>query len=61
MIIGDLNVQIGNDEFGVTNNKDKISVGGKFFRNLIISKKYFILNNKAISEPWTWMNRQDIV
>jgi hypothetical protein len=56
-----MNRKIGNDEYGVKNNKPKISFGGKFIRNMIKDNLYNLANNMDMVEggPWTWVDRQD--
>ena len=55
LIVGDLNRAIGDDDAGVEGNKKEVSYGGGLVRNLIMSKRYFILNNLSLTKggPWT--------
>ena len=59
--MGDMNRNIGNDEYGFKDNKDKISKGGKMIREFVKDKSYTILNNMDTAQngPWTWIDRQD--
>ena len=61
LIIGDMNRKVGNDEYGVKGNKDKISYGGQLIRNMIKERQYVLINNLdlAVGGPWTWVDRQD--
>ena len=61
IIIGDMNRHVGNGDYGVKNNKDKISFGGQLIRNLIKDGLYILINNLDIVEggPWTWVDRRD--
>ena len=61
IMIGDMNRKIGNDKYGVKNNKSKISHGGHFIRNMIRDEMYILINNLDMVEggPWTWVDRQD--
>ena len=40
ILIGDLNKLVGNGEFGVTGNTEKVSHGGKLIQNLLSGGKY---------------------
>ena len=59
--MGDMNRSIGNDEYGIKDNKDKISKGGQMIRELVKDKSYTILNNMDTTQngTWTWIDRQD--
>ena len=61
IIIGDMNRNVGNGEFGIRGNKNKISYGGQLIRNMIQGGLYILLNNLDIvkGRPWTWIDRQD--
>ena len=53
IIIGDCNKHVGNDEYGIKGNHDKISRGGKLIRELLATKEYVLVNNteKAVGGP----------
>ena len=59
--MGDVNRAIGNDEFGIKDNKSKTSRGGRLIRNFLMMKSYTVLNNldSAKDGPWTWVDRQN--
>ena len=61
LINGDKNRKVGNDEYGVKGNKDKISFGGKLIRNMIKERQYVLINNLdlVLGGLWTWVDRQD--
>ena len=61
ILIGDLNRQFGNDNYGIRGNKSKISFGGELYRSLLKTHKYVLVNNleQTYGGPWTWINRQD--
>jgi hypothetical protein len=61
LIVGDLNRAVGADEFGVKDNKEKISYGGHLVRELVKDGEYFILNNLelAVGGPWTRVDPAD--
>ena len=61
IIIGDMNRSVGNDEYGIKGNKNKISHGGQLIRNMIQGGLYILINNIDIVKggPWTWVDRQD--
>ena len=61
IIIGDMNRNVGNGEFGIRGNKNKISYGGQLIRNMIQGGLYILINNLDIVKggPWTWIDRQD--
>ena len=50
LIVGDLNRDIGNDEYGVIGNHDNISYGGKLVRELIKTGEYIMVNNMNIAK-----------
>ena len=45
ILIGDLNKLVGNGEFGVKGNNEKVSFGGKLIHRLLSSGKYILANN----------------
>ena len=49
LFIGDLNKLVGNDQFGVAGNNDKISYGGQLLRELIATEEYCLINNLDIA------------
>ena len=55
VIMGDFNRAIGNDQFGVPGNKEKISYGGEMVRDLIREGEYVLVNRLGLAEggPWT--------
>ena len=57
LILGDWNIQIGNDEWGVEGNHGKVSYGGKLLRQMLQDENsdMILLNNsdKAVGGPWT--------
>ena len=61
LIFGDLNNHIGNDEFRVIGNHDKISFGGKLVRGLFESGKYICMKNsdKTAGGPFTRYDPSD--
>ena len=61
LLIGDLNKLVGNDQYGVIGNKDKISYGGQLLRELIATEEYCLVNNMDIAcgGPFTWVDPAD--
>ena len=57
LIFGDMNRQIGADEFGVKGNKGNISTGGQLIRELLKTKEFVLLNNLPLTTggPFTWV------
>ena len=55
ILIGDLNKLVGNGEFGVQNNTEKVTYGGKLIHNLLSDGKYMLVNNsdKCVGGPFT--------
>ena len=54
MIIGDMNMKIGNDEYGIKGNNSEISKGGKILRSFIERRELVIVNNtEKCSGLWT--------
>ena len=45
ILIGDLNKLVGNGEFGVQGNSEKVSFGGKLIHSLLSGGKYILANN----------------
>ena len=54
VLIGDLNKLVGNGEFGVKENNEKVSYGGKLIHNLLSGGKYLLFNNseKCVGGPF---------
>ena len=61
LLIGDMNRAVGAGEGGIQGNKPQISYGGQLVRDLLASRKYFLLNNLSSSKggPWTWTDRSN--
>ena len=61
LIVGDLNKHVGNDEFGVQDNHEKISFGGELIRGFLSSGRYICMNNslKAKGGPFTRFDPSD--
>ena len=57
LVLGDMNVHVGNDEWGVNGNHSKVSYGGQLVREFIKNNNFTILNNIADGGPWTWVQR----
>ena len=59
--MGDMIRSIGNDKYGIKDNKEKISKGRMMIRELVKDKSYTILNNMdtAKNGPRNWIDRQD--
>ena len=57
LILGDMNIHVGSDEWGVEGNHSKISYGGQLVREFIKDNNFIILNNMAEGGPWTWVQR----
>ena len=55
LLIGDMNVAIGNDELGVKDNDSFVSHGGKMIRNFLKDGKHVLVNNSDIAKggPYT--------
>ena len=55
ILIGDMNKHIGNDEYGVKDNHEKISSGGELIRTLLETKEFVCLNNhpRTVGGPFT--------
>ena len=55
LLLGDMNVAIGNDDLGVRGNDSKVSYGGQIIRNFLKDGKYILVNNLNISRggPYT--------
>ena len=53
--MGDFNRTIGNDNYGVPGNKEKISHGGEMVRDLVRERDYVLVNRLSLAEggPWT--------
>jgi hypothetical protein len=56
LIIGDLNMSVGNDELGLVGNHAKISYGGNLLRETLAEGKLVLLNNLAEGGPFTWLD-----
>ena len=61
ILIGDLNKLVGNGEFGVKDNHEKISFGGKLIHQLLSGGKYVLVNNteKCVGGPFTRVDPAD--
>ena len=61
ILIGDLNKLVGNGEYGVKGNCEKVSFGGKLVHSLLSSGKYILANNseKCTGGPFTRMDPAD--
>ena len=55
LLMGDMNVAIGNDELGVKGNDSSISHGGHVIRNFLRDGKYVLVNNTNVAKggPYT--------
>jgi hypothetical protein len=61
ILIGDLNKLVGNEEFGVKGNHEKVSFGGKLIHQLLAGGKYILVNNtdKCEGGPFTRVDPAD--
>ena len=61
VLIGDLNKAVGNGEYGVKGNHEKVSFGGKLIHKLLETKKYILVNNteKCSGGPFTRFDPSD--
>ena len=55
ILIGDMNKAVGNGEYGVQGNTNKVSFGGKMIHNFLSGGKYRLVNNspKCTGGPFT--------
>ena len=61
ILIGDLKKLVGNGEFGVIGNNEKVSFGGKLIHNLLKGGKHVLVNNtkKCFGGPFTRVDPAD--
>lgn len=61
IIIGDLNVKIGNDIYGINGNHCEVSKGGKILREFIVNNNLTLINNENICDgTWTRVNKKGV-
>ena len=51
LLIVDVNRAVGSDQWGVTDNHDRVSHGGQLIRDMLREKDNVILNNMAVGGP----------
>ena len=52
VILGDMNKAVGNGQFGVKGNTEKVSFGGKLIHNFLSGGKYRLVNNTEKMYWW---------
>ena len=55
ILIGDLNKAVGNGQYGVKDNNNKVSFGGKLIHKLLSTERFTLVNNssKCFGGPFT--------